>query len=926
MCVASTPTTPYSGPFDVPRNLIPDIRASLQAKIERLLGRPLITRVVDACRDERAQVHGIPPAFTALRDAASSPAHVSACREDPEGETFTIGVAIDYDDVWRGCEKEVRETVAGAVESTVTFLTEEQKELLLRAPRQFLALSPRPESTELCSYEVENIGGAIRIVKVTVASAPESPAHVRYIAILPNLVQLERQLAALDEIEKAADDGPLAPLRALVGAREASILAHVPLGDGVHVPILDRLDEHQRDCVQKALSTPHFAVIEGPPGSGKTTVITAIVHGALARGEDVLVVSPTHVAVDNVVEKLVPRDDAKDDALHPMSLPVRFAARPAKLSKSAHEYWIGAKAQRRGASVGRRVEACLRRSFPFAGSLFDRVDENAAGRAPLTGAVSQVQSVICGTPIGLLSFDSVKDADAGAFGLLIVDEVSKMTLAEFLAIAVKARRWVLVGDPWQLPPYNNSEENGTTLLDVVPSGVELVCSVGAILERARPATRRDENIVVVARDPERVEAALRAHLATVMPNGCPAVGRPGPAHGAGILVCNAEEAAEACAILAGARSSMYAGPAPFVRLLVEHGLTVPRPDPQSVVRLVESRERAHAQTFETAFTVYHAQPWADRSQQRLRSLGSRNGPEKYLPSEAVLDALDERSHLSPAEAQQALLESIATRYAINAVSVYDWLTGGLDARFDTSPLREIRDLTTPSLTEGVRPFVGTLRKQYRMHSSLSRVPRQLFYFDEALHDGGPDKASGNRFVTVPVVPEREDEWNDREVDKITELLEQLGVSVRDDERPGDAMIITPYRAQEARLIAAKQRLEQRGALANVRAEICTLDRCQGREADYVFISLVRSTSTAFLDSPKRWNVALTRAKEGLFLVGNIDAYRQEAARARGETRGPLTGRRAPRQHERRPLMSVLARIIEAVDSFRGKDASHVPHV
>ena len=58
-------------------------------------------------------------------------------------------------------------------------------------------------------------------------------------------------------------------------------------------------------------------------------------------------------------------------------------------------------------------------------------------------------------------------------------------VAEFLAIAVKARRWVLVGDPEQLPPYNNGEENGVTLDDIITPMLELVCSVGAILENAR---------------------------------------------------------------------------------------------------------------------------------------------------------------------------------------------------------------------------------------------------------------------------------------------------------------------------------------------------------------------------------------------------------------------------------------------------------
>ena len=87
-------------------------------------------------------------------------------------------------------------------------------------------------------------------------------------------------------------------------------------------------------------------------------------------------------------------------------------------------------------------------------------------------------------------------------------------------------------------------------------------------------------------------------------------------------------------------------------------------------------------------------------------------------------------------------------------------------------------------------------------------------------------------------------------------------------------------------------------------EVCTLDRCQGREAEYVFISLVRNRASVFLDSPKRWNVALTRAMQGLFIFGDIDNYLAEAKSRRHE---------ASKRGYPRPLMSLLARILESYD-------------
>lgn len=881
-------------------NLAPGIRASLTAKLERLLSRPIIARVVGAPEStEPPQEDDAPWGFQALADAAAplQPRKADPWREDPDDGTFTVRIAIDYDDAWRGCEKEIREAATATVEGSVTFLTETQRRLLVNAPREFLALSPRPESAELIAFETENVGGAGRVVALKLAAAPEVRKHVGHIAIVPNLVQLERQLAALTLVEAADDDGAMGPLRALVGLCDAARLAVEPTTDAPDVTYLgERLDEHQRVCVRHAMTTPHFAVIEGPPGSGKTTVITGIIRRALARGERVLVVSPTHVAVDNVVEKLVPEGSSDADRLDAQSLPVRYAAKTQKLSARALAYWVGAKRQRRGASIARRVQARLVERVAIARQLFAREDPNAAGHAPLSRALAGIESVICGTPIGVLSYESVKLAPTGSFGLLIVDEVSKMTLPEFLAVAVKARRWVVVGDPAQLPPYNNAEENAPTLDDVVPPVIELACSVGAVLERAKPGAARDERLVVVASDPPRAAAVIAAHLAEVMPNDAPPVGLLGPDGATGIVVCGRDDVDRACDALAN-NPRLHGGPARDSRMLVERGVGVPRPVVASGRRLVEPRDRASARVFESAFNAYHLQPWAKRSGQRLRGLAQRNGIARYLPSVAALDAAG-----GGAEARGAMVRALARRFAINTVSVYDWLTGFAMSGFDVSPLRELDTLARPSLYEAVRPFVGTLQKQYRMHASLSRVPRALFYFERALFDGRGAE-SGCRVRLVQVDADGDDgEANPREAEAIVSLIQRARGGASAKARPTGILVITPYRAQESLL---------REALASEPdVEVCTLDRCQGREADYVFISLVRSRATPFLDMPKRWNVALTRAKEGLFLVGDLDAYLREAADARRSLRA--SGQRG-RTGETRPSMSLLARIVEAYD-------------
>ncbi len=80
--------------------------------------------------------------------------------------------------------------------------------------------------------------------------------------------------------------------------------------------------------------------------------------------------------------------------------------------------------------------------------------------------------------------------------------------------------------------------------------------------------------------------------------------------------------------------------------------------------------------------------------------------------------------------------------------------------------------------------------------------------------------------------------------------------------PEGLAVITPYRGQASLLQAA---LSGRGV------EVDTVDAFQGREADAVLVSCVRSNAEGrlgFLQDLRRMNVALSRARRHLFLVGD----------------------------------------------------------
>ena len=66
-----------------------------------------------------------------------------------------------------------------------------------------------------------------------------------------------------------------------------------------------KLNQYQREAVLQALAAKEAALIHGPPGTGKTTVLVEIVRQAVAKGAHVLASAPSNIAVDNMLEKLL---------------------------------------------------------------------------------------------------------------------------------------------------------------------------------------------------------------------------------------------------------------------------------------------------------------------------------------------------------------------------------------------------------------------------------------------------------------------------------------------------------------------------------------------------------------------------------------------------------------------------------------------
>ncbi|KAF9748553.1 DNA polymerase alpha-associated DNA helicase A, partial [Nosema granulosis] len=119
------------------------------------------------------------------------------------------------------------------------------------------------------------------------------------------------------------------------------------------------------------------------------------------------------------------------------------------------------------------------------------------------------------------------------------------------------------------------------------------------------------------------------------------------------------------------------------------------------------------------------------------------------------------------------------------------------------------------------------------------------------------------FVDTSNVDYQESEENTSKINVgEAELVEKIISYIKSD----DIGVISPYSAQ---VLLLKERLPY--------IEVATVDGFQGREKEFIIISLVRSNidgDFGFLDNFKRLNVAVTRCKKGLIVVGNSDNFRK----------------------------------------------------
>lgn len=178
-----------------------------------------------------------------------------------------------------------------------------------------------------------------------------------------------------------------------------------------------------------------------------------------------------------------------------------------------------------------------------------------------------------------------------------------------------------------------------------------------------------------------------------------------------------------------------------------------------------------------------------------------------------------------------------------------------------------------------------LQMQYRMHPELSIFSSETFYegglqngvnsfqrTDKTLNFNWPNPSKPLFFWHLIGKEELSgsgtsylNKMEAEVIDKIVTTFYNCGLE------KNKLCVITPYKGQKAYLrnLISQQITSDSQFFESI--EINSIDSFQGREKDYVILSTVRSSDSSgigFLKDERRLNVALTRAKFGLIIVGN----------------------------------------------------------
>jgi hypothetical protein len=655
--------------------------------------------------------------------------------------------------------------------------------------------------------------------------------------------------------------------------------------------------DSQREFVQKALATPDFAILDGPPGTGKTTTILELIIQLVERGQRVLLCGSTHAAINNVLERI--REQKLLDKIFPLR-------------------------------IGDENRAIGVEEFQY-----DNVLKNE--RIESEQLLVDSANLVCGTTLGILRlFREEKvtlDRGIPPFDVLIVDECSKTPFQEFIVPAIYAKRWILVGDIRQLSPFTDRDVIVGNLRELLlrQKGRQEVY-LDKHLQKAcfyLQALFPYKNKFVIPESRAVIEALaweINARIET----------EDKLSRFALIIQENYSDSSEEVfwydSSLKQFEQIYFEQQAwclyDYDSIFIEHSLYKTHSHlmpADAIVLEADWQSCAHAFRHQAHWQgQQYLNPRGNRltnsfdiQQDRLNFLQSRDWAEELvwrLEREYWLRFLTERRQKSRKGKKTRLEEQLQRLfpqsdpaaegriYRIRNIafpSVLEALSGeGITKHRNDMPTT----LNQGFQAKELKCRYTTLTYQHRMHPAIAEFSRQMFYTPkkgehrvQSLLDG--HDMANKRSWSYRQYPKHR-YWlnvagkvvknaNQKEVDAIRQELQSFMQWTTKNPHPETTVweiaILSFYKKQETALREMLKKLTGTKAYSrfpltdkNVLIKLATVDFFQGQEADLVFLSMVNTYRDGFLDSPNRLNVALTRARYQLVIVGDYDYFSERS--------------------------------------------------
>ncbi len=278
-----------------------------------------------------------------------------------------------------------------------------------------------------------------------------------FIELAPNTVSFRRARANLDAVARMESGSERRRRDAWFGDAPLRSQDTASAGES-------GLNPEQTEALERALSARDLHAIHGPPGTGKSTVLAALMAEEVARGSRVVATAASNAAVDHLLELALGRGLEAVRVGHPAR--VSSTLRAHTLDELLEEHPDRAMLdQLRDEAFELRGYARRQRHQGRSRERFGRArDANREARAllkraaeherMLTRAILDEAQVVC-TTLATLSGPTL---EGRRFDVAVFDEATQATEPFALAAFRAADRVVLAGDPHQLPPTVLSPE------------------------------------------------------------------------------------------------------------------------------------------------------------------------------------------------------------------------------------------------------------------------------------------------------------------------------------------------------------------------------------------------------------------------------------------------------------------------------------